>query len=110
MGPELEFASQKPADPVMLYVYTGADATFTLYEDEDDNYNYEQGKYSTISLSYHESTGELTIGERKGNFPGMIETRVFNIVWVSKDTPEGYDPDRRPYCPIRYTGQTMIVK
>jgi alpha-D-xyloside xylohydrolase len=110
IGPELEFASQKLADPVFLYIYTGADGTFTLYEDEDDNYNYEQGKYSTISFSYHESTGELTIGERKGEFPGMLDKRMFHVVWVSKDSRKGYDPDRKPSCPIRYTGQTIKVK
>ena len=96
LGPELEYTSQKPADPVWLYIYTGADASFTLYEDAGDNYDYEQGKFSTISLSYHESTGELTIGERKGKFPGMLEKRVFHVVWVTKDSPEGYAPDKKP--------------
>jgi len=109
IGPALEFTSQKPADPVTLYVYAGADGSFTLYEDEGDNYNYEQGKYSTISLSYHESTGELTIGERKGDYPGMLTERTFQVVWINKDRPVGYDPDLRPATAIHYSGQKMQV-
>jgi len=110
VGPEMEFASQKPADPLVLYVYTGADGSFTLYEDEGDNYNYENGKYSTILFSYSESAGELTVGDRKGDFPGMSAKKIFHIVWISKDSPEGYVPDRKLTNPITYTGQAITLK
>ena len=43
MGPELQYAAEKPADPIELRVYRGADGAFTLYEDENDGYNYEKG-------------------------------------------------------------------
>ena len=84
VGPEIEYTSQKPADPVTLYVYTGADASFTLYEDEGTTYDYEKGEYSTIPLSWSESAGELTIGERKGEFPQMIKERTFNVYGFQK--------------------------
>lgn len=110
IGPEIEFTSQMPADPVTLYVYAGADAGFTLYEDEGVNYNYEKGLYATIPITYMESTGELTIGDREGDFPGMLKERTFQVVWVSKDIPVGYKPDIKPMATINYTGQKTIIK
>ena len=68
-----------------LYVYQGADASFTLYEDENVNYNYENGAYSMIRFGYDEDINELTIEERQGEFPGMLQERVFNVIPISKD-------------------------
>ena len=62
-----------------LLVYPGTDATFTLYEDEGDNYNYEQGAYSTILLQWNDRKRTLTIGKREGSFKGMLENRTFRI-------------------------------
>ena len=78
MGPDVEYATEKPADPIELRVYRGADGDFTLYEDENDNYNYEKGVYATIPMHWNDATQALTIGERKGSFPGMLENRAFN--------------------------------
>ncbi len=50
MGPFVQYATEKPADPIELRIYPGADGSFTLYEDENDNYNYEKGVYATIDL------------------------------------------------------------
>ncbi|MBN1791402.1 MAG: DUF5110 domain-containing protein [Bacteroidales bacterium] len=110
IGPEIEFTAQKPADPVTLYVYAGSDASFTLYEDEGVNYNYEKGSYATIPITYSESTGELTIGDRTGEFQGMLKERTFQVVWISRDKPVGYKPDIKPMATIKYTGQKTIIK
>ena len=83
-GPEIQWTDQKLADVVDLYVYQGADGSFTLYEDENVNYNYEKGLYSMIDFSYDEASKVLTIAARKGEFPGMLKERVFNVVPVSK--------------------------
>ncbi|MBR4644128.1 MAG: DUF5110 domain-containing protein [Bacteroidaceae bacterium] len=84
LGPVMQYVGEKKWDNLELHVYPGADATFTLYEDEGDNYNYEKGVYATIPISWKERTHTLTIGERKGNYPGMLETRHFTII-----SPEG---------------------
>jgi alpha-D-xyloside xylohydrolase len=110
VGPEIEFTSQKQADPVVLFIYTGADADFTLYEDEGTTYDYEQGKFSTIPLSYSESTVELTIGDRQGEFDGMPNDRTFNVVWISKNTPVGYNPDLKPHATVQYSGKKISIK
>ena len=79
-GPEMQYVGEKAWDNLELRVYPGADATFTLYEDEGDNYNYERGVYSTINFEWSDRSRTLTIGQRKGSFPGMIQSRKFTIV------------------------------
>ena len=85
VGPEMQWSDEKPADVIDLYIYQGADGSFTLYEDENVNYNYEKGLYSMIEFDYDDDNRLLSIGERRGEFPGMLEERVFNVVPVSKD-------------------------
>jgi len=106
-GPEIEYTSQKPADEITLYVYTGRDAEFTLYEDEGVNYNYEKGAYSTIRFSYNEESGKLTIGEIQGAYDGMLEARTFRIIWVGKDSPVGYNPDNKVDSTLFYEGKQL---
>ncbi|MBP1658966.1 MAG: alpha-xylosidase [Candidatus Aminicenantes bacterium] len=108
-GPEIDYTAQRPADPIALFIYTGADAAFSLYEDEGTDYGYERGAYSLIPISYRESTGELTIGERMGRFPGMLEDRTFNVVWVSPERPVGQASKAVPGAALRYTGRSVIV-
>ena len=75
-GPGYLYTSEKPADTITLNIYTGADASFNLYEDEGTNYNYEKGAFSVIPLKYNEATKIITIGERKGSFNGMLKKSV----------------------------------
>jgi alpha-D-xyloside xylohydrolase len=91
VGPDIQFTGEKPPDPIILFVYTGRDATFTLYEDEGTNYGYESGLFTSIDLMYDEEGKELIIGDRNGGYPEMIEKRTFNIVFVSPDGPVPID-------------------
>jgi alpha-D-xyloside xylohydrolase len=89
LGPDMEWSTEKPADPIELRIYPGADGDFTLYEDENDNYNYEKGKYATIPMHWDSEKSTLTIGDRKGDFSGMLKQRTFRIVFVHKDHGAG---------------------
>ncbi|HEY4786304.1 MAG TPA: TIM-barrel domain-containing protein [Bacteroidales bacterium] len=109
-GPDLQYASEKPADPITLYIYTGKDGSFELYEDEGTNYDYEKGQYSVIPLSYNEDTKTLTLGKRKGTYPGMQKQKVFQIMVVSKSTPLGLDFNRKPNKIITYSGEEQNIK
>ena len=80
MGPEMEYVGQKPWDQMEIRVYPGADGSFTLYEDEGDGYNYERGVYATINFSWNDRSRTLTIGQRQGQYPGMLAQRQFTIV------------------------------
>jgi alpha-D-xyloside xylohydrolase len=104
VGPEIQYSGEKPADPLTLFVYTGRDCEFTLYEDEGTNYNYEKGYYSNIRFSYTEEKKELTIGKRKGDFAGMLKSRTFRIVFISMDKPVPFDPEIVPDLTITYQG------
>ena len=85
VGPEMQWSDEKPADVLDIYVYKGADGSFTLYEDEGVNYNYEKGEASMIRFTYDSDEDVLTVGARKGEFSGMPQERTFNIISVSKD-------------------------
>ena len=80
LGPEMQYVGEKAWDNLEIRVYPGANASFTLYEDEGDNYNYEKGVYSTITFSWNDKARKLTIGARKGEFPGMLKSRQFTII------------------------------
>lgn len=108
-GPALQYTSEKPADTIALYVYTGKDGVFNLYEDEGTNYNYEKGAFSTIPISYKEQTKTLTIGNRNGSFPGMLERRIFRVVWLSPTKPKPLD-DAAVDKEVIYEGKAVIVK
>jgi alpha-D-xyloside xylohydrolase len=108
VGPEMQYTSEKAADPITLYVYTGGNADFTLYEDEGTNYGYEKGLYSIIRFSYNEQKKQLTIGERERSFPGMLQSRHFKVIWISKEKPAGIDQPATAIT-VMYSGKSITV-
>ena len=109
VGPELQYTSEKPAEPITLYVYTGADATFSLYEDEGTTYGYEKGAFATIPMSYSEAKKTLTIGSRVGSFPSMLAERTFQVVWVGPGKSRGFSPKPKVDASVTYRGASMDV-
>jgi alpha-D-xyloside xylohydrolase len=109
MGPFIQYSTEKPADPIELRIYGGADGKFILYEDENDNYNYEKGKYSTIDFSWDDSNHKLIIDKSKGRFPGMLKTRKFNIVLVTKDIGTGLEISKSFSKVIKYSDNKLEV-
>ncbi len=109
-GPEIQYVEQKPADPIRLFVYTGCDGDFTLYEDENINYNYEHGAFSTISLRYSQKDHILSIGARQGEFPGMLENRTFEIVRIGDGKTGGLDFSGKPDFTVSYEGTAQEIK
>ena len=107
-GPAIQYAAQS-VDPMELRVYRGANGAFTLYEDEDDNYDYENGAYATIPFTWNESTQTLTIGQRQGSFPGMLQSRTFNIVWVSSGHGVGVPSTAIPDVTVQYSGSATNI-
>ena len=109
-GPEMQWSDEKPAELINLYVYAGQNGQFQLYEDEGTNYNYEKGKYATIDISYDDASRTVTIGQRKGQFLGMLKTRRFNVVLVTKDAPKPLDLDSPEGTMVNYNGKAVSVK
>ncbi len=108
-GPKVQYSSEKPWDSLEIRIYPGEDGSFTLYEDENDNYNYESGKYSTIRFDWNDKDGVLTISDREGSFPGMLKNRKFNIVLVGKNSKPGNEP-MKPDRTVSYKGKRTGVK
>ena len=81
LGPEMQYVGEKTWNNLELHIYPGADGTFTLYEDEGDGYNYEKDIYTTITFHWNDKARKLTIGKRKGQYPGMLQQRQFTIIW-----------------------------
>jgi len=109
MGPFIQYATEKN-NPIELRIYTGYDSEFLLYEDENDNYNYEDGVYAIIPFRWNEKNQTLIIGNREGYFSGMLESRTFNIVWVSENQGTGEMITKSPNETIQYKGKKIIVK
>jgi alpha-D-xyloside xylohydrolase len=108
MGPYLQYATEKTADPLEIRVYTGADAEFLLYEDENDSYNYETGKYSTILMKWNEGGRYFTIGNRKGDFPGLLKDRTFRIILVNSENGIGLEPSLQAKG-VQYSGKEISI-
>ena len=109
VGPELQYTDEKPADPITLYVYAGADGAFTLYEDDGTTYGYEKGACATIPIAWDDASGHLAIGARTGTFPGMLESRTFKVVLVSASSPVGLLAETPTTRTVTYTGAPVTV-
>jgi len=109
-GPSVQYATEKKWDNLEIRVYAGANGEFTLYEDENDNYNYEKGVNSTITLKWNDQNKTLTFGERKGSFKGMLKTRTFKVVLVSTTVGIGVNPALKYTKTVKYTGKKIDVK
>jgi alpha-D-xyloside xylohydrolase len=107
-GPVVQYTSEKPADPLTIYVFPGKNASFNLYEDEGTNYNYEKGQFSNIAMSYDEATRTLTFGERQGAFPNMVANRKFKIVWVA-DHQGGVGLSDPAHQMVEYSGALVKI-
>ena len=111
VGPEMEWSDQKKAELIDLYVYAGKDGSYTLYEDEGTNYNYEKGKYAMIDFKYNDAQKTITIAARKGAFDGMLQKRRFNIVLVSDNNQQGISLAKAPKGKmVKYAGKAVTVK
>ena len=96
----MQYCDEKPWDELEIRVYLGADGHFTLYEDGFDGQAYREGEFSTIDFSLHGRN--LTIGARKGSYPGFLETRRFRVVIIGGKTPAGMS--------VLYTGKPLTIK
>lgn len=109
IGPELQYSDEKPADPVLVCIYGGANGEFTLYEDENINNQYKKGIYAQIKFSWNDEQMELTIHNRKGKFPGMLEKRRFDLDYISPDSPSGYDIGFEMHKSVEYDGSEIVI-
>ena len=107
LGPQVQYTSEKPWDNLEIRIYPGADADFTLYEDEGDNYNYEKGQFTQIRFHWDDASRQLTISDREGKFNGMLQNRSFNLVLVGPQTPSAELPATGKT--VAYSGKSIAL-
>lgn len=107
-GPRIQSASAK-SDPVEFRVYPGADGDFTLYEDEGDSYDYEHGAHSVIPIHWSNTAETITVGDRTGTFPGVLQRRTFRIVIVKEGHGTGREWATEPDALIQYQGKAISM-
>ena len=112
VGPELQYATEHPADTLRLYVYAGRDGSFQLYEDEGDGYGYEKGRYTTVDIRYDDAARSLTIGKRQGKFPGMLRCRRIEVVYVTPEASQPFDPEApaSTALSVEYRGDALTLQ
>ncbi|MGE5777518.1 MAG: DUF5110 domain-containing protein, partial [Chloroflexota bacterium] len=103
-----QFTGDQPDAPIELWVYPGQDGSFMLYEDEGDNYNYEQGDFATIHLTWNDSSRQLTLDNRQGSYPGMHASKTFRVV-IAAGKP--FDPltDGIQAREVFYDGKKLVI-
>lgn len=91
VGPDMQWCDEKVPSHVQLYIYTGADASFCLYEDDGLTYAYEKGESALIPIHWDDKTRTLTLDERVGSYPGMLERRFFNVKVIDPEHPQEFN-------------------
>ena len=107
-GPEVQYSAQKTWEELEIRIYPGDNGSFTLYEDEGDNYNYEKGQYSLIQFDYDDQHKRLTIRKRQGQFKGMLKNRCFNIVVIDRNSGSGHLPMNAKQT-VQYNGNEVSI-
>jgi alpha-D-xyloside xylohydrolase len=109
-GPEIQHTGNNSHSPLTLNVYTGADGSFSLYEDDGVSRQYLHGQYSRIPIQWDQETKTLAIGAREGTYPGMAGKRTIHIRWMKPNTPRALSLDAKADATINYDGQPQAVR
>jgi alpha-D-xyloside xylohydrolase len=110
LGPEEEYADEKPNGPIELRIYPGANGSFTLYNDEGDNYDYEHGAHATTTLTWSDADRTLSFGARQGSYPNMPRDTVFHIVVAGPNHGTGEPEPTSADKTVTYSGTEVNLK
>ena len=109
LGPNIQYSTEMPAEKIELRIYPGENAEFFLYEDENDNYNYEKEEFSSIHFLWDDLGKKLTINKRKGFFSGMIEEYIFNVILIVGENSRFVDDCKNPNLVVHYNGDRTVI-
>lgn len=109
-GPLIQHVDEGLNAPITLNIYTGANGSFDIYEDDGRSVKYEQGEWSRIPVTYDDASGTVTIGDRIGSFTGMAEQRKISVRFISGANKDAANFDAAPQESIDYAGKTMTIK
>ena len=110
MGPAVQYATQSPEAPYEVRIYPGADARFTVYEDDNETYDYEKGRYCAYDLVWYDKARRLAVGARHGSFPGCVVKRQLNVVLAGGAGARGGIEPARLTRQVSYSGRAIVVR
>ena len=105
----MQYTTERPDAPLEIRIYPGADARFTLHEDDDETYAYERGEFADVELIWDAATRTLTIGARQGTFPGLVRERELRVVVARPGHGAGAEDCAQPDRVVRYAGDRLEV-
>jgi len=108
LGPEVQYAAEKPDAPVELRIYPGHDGILRLYEDDGTTYDYEKKQYSWIPMQWDDDTKTLTLSTREGSFPGEQAMRSFSVVVVAGEKGKGEKESAGRL--VHYNGSALTIR
>jgi alpha-D-xyloside xylohydrolase len=109
VGPDVQYAAEKPDAPLTILVFTGADGSFDYYEDDGVTYGYERGEFARIPMRYDAAKGTLTLGARAGSYTGMPAKRTVKVRWIRDGARPPADLDAAPDATLEYSGAEVTV-
>ncbi|MFI3322098.1 MAG: glycoside hydrolase family 31 protein [Rikenellaceae bacterium] len=88
MSEKVQHSSEQLGKPITLKIYPNKDADYTLYIDDTESYNYENGEYSEIEIKYNDANKNITICTPTNveYFKKEIGSIDFNIEVVGVDS------------------------
>ena len=107
-GEPMQYVDEKLPETLEIRVYPGADGSYSLYEDNGKDYSYEQGKFTRIKFEWNDAKGELTIGDRKGEYDGMLKNRTFRICLMNEQNA-GVGNVAKADAEVKYSGKKVTV-
>ena len=99
MSPVMQYVEEIPDAPYSVTIYPGADASFTVYEDGGDGYDYEDGAYAEYDLHWNEMARRLTVSVRRGGFEGLRPQRLLRLRVAGGEEQE-----------LLYTGSEAVLQ
>ena len=109
-GPEVQSTREQPDGPLVLHIFTGADGSFSLYEDDGVSPAYLKGKYARVPIAWNQATRTLTIGAREGGYDGMPGKRAISVRFYGPGKAVAPDFAENGATAVVYEGKAVSVR
>ncbi|MES2441874.1 MAG: TIM-barrel domain-containing protein [Pseudomonadota bacterium] len=109
-GPAIQWTGEQPDGPLVLHVFTGANGSFSLYQDDGLSPGYKDGKFARVPIRWDEATATLTIGAREGSYPDMPGKRAISVRFHTPGKAEAVDFSENAAASYVYEGKEIVVR
>jgi len=109
MMPLMQFMGEKPMDPVTLHIYPSAQpSTYAIYNDDGSSNQYRNGESAITPVEVVPGKPvAITVGPRRGGFPGMPAKQSYLIVYHHCGDPAEVRIDRQVAAQVKQDVETV---